>query len=93
MQQEIAQRRMMSEVPKADVIVTNPEHYSVALRYQQNKRGAPVVIAKGVELVAMHIRKIGKQHKIPILSAPPLTRALYYSTKLGNEIPVPYTWP
>ena len=86
-QREIAQRRMMAEVPKADVIVTNPEHYSVALKYDQNTMAAPTVIAKGVDLVAMQIRVIAREHEVPILQAPPLARALHHTTEIDQEIP------
>jgi flagellar biosynthetic protein FlhB len=89
MQREIAKRRMMQEVPKADVIVTNPTHYSVALRYDQENMRAPVVVAKGADLVAMQIRSIGTAHNVPIVSAPPLARALYFNTELEQEIPAP----
>lgn len=86
-QLEFAQRRMMEEVPKADVVVTNPTHYAVALRYDQDKMGAPVVVAMGADEVAGHIRRVALANEVPILSAPPLARALYYSTKLNQEIP------
>lgn len=86
MQREMARRRMMAEVPKADVIVTNPTHYAVALRYQDGM-GAPIVVAKGTELVAARIRGIGEEHRIPILEAPPLARALFRHGELGEEIP------
>ncbi len=87
MQREMAQRRMMQEIPKADVIVTNPTHYAVALRYDQNKMRAPRVVAKGADLIALNIRAKGHEHHIPILSAPPLARALFHSTELNQEIP------
>lgn len=87
-QQEMAQRRMMEEVPKADVIVTNPTHFSVALKYDQSKMRAPRVVAKGADLVAARIREVAEQHNVPLFSAPPLARALYASTKLGSEIPM-----
>lgn len=86
MQYEMAQRRMMSEVPKADVVITNPTHYAVALRYDQNMN-APKVVAKGKELVAAQIREIANEHNVPILSSPALARALYFSTELDQEIP------
>lgn len=86
-QQEMARRRMMAEVPKADVIITNPTHYAVALRYDQRGKGAPRVVAKGRDLVAQRIREIGTEHKVMIFSAPPLARALYASTELNQEIP------
>jgi len=87
MQREMARRRMMAEVPKADVIVTNPTHYAVALRYQDKSMGAPVVIAKGTALLAARIRELGEEHHVPILEAPPLARALYSHAELGEEIP------
>jgi flagellar biosynthetic protein FlhB len=69
MQRAAAQRRMMADVPKADVIVTNPTHYSVALKYDENKMSAPKVVAKGAGLVALRIREIGAEHRVPIRSA------------------------
>jgi flagellar biosynthetic protein FlhB len=87
LQREAARRRMMAEVPKADVIVTNPTHYAVALRYQENKMRAPQVIAKGAALIALRIRELGEENNVPILEAPPLARALYRHAELGQEIP------
>jgi len=87
MQREMARRRMMAEVPKADVIVTNPTHYAVALRYQDKLMGAPVIVAMGSELMAARIRELGEEHHIPILEAPPLARALFRHGELGEEIP------
>ncbi len=87
LQREMTQRRMMSDVPSADVIITNPEHYSVALRYDQSKDAAPIVVAKGVDHIAMKIREIAREHNIDILPAPPLARALYHSTELEQQIP------
>ncbi|MEX2482652.1 MAG: flagellar biosynthesis protein FlhB [Gammaproteobacteria bacterium] len=87
MQQEMARRRMMEEVPRADVVVTNPEHYAVALRFDPATMRVPVVIAKGVEDVAANIRGVAEAHGITIMSAPPLARALYHTTRLGHEIP------
>lgn len=87
-QQQMAKRRMMAEVPKADIIVTNPTHYAVALKYLDKEMRAPRVIAKGADLVALRIRAMAEENKIPILEAPPLTRALYRHTQLGQEIPV-----
>lgn len=86
-QREIAQRRMMSEVPKADVIITNPEHYSVAIKYDQGNMTAPIVVAKGVDIIAMQIRTIAREHEVPILQAPPLARALHHTTEINDEIP------
>ena len=90
-QREIARRRMMAEVPKADVVVTNPTRYAVALKYSDEKGapgGAPVVVAKGRGIIAASIRELAQQHHIPLLEAPPLARALYSSTNLGAMIPV-----
>lgn len=87
LQREAAQRRMMADVPTADVIVTNPEHFSVALRYKQGTDRAPVVVAKGSDHMAMKIREVAREHDIYIVPAPPLARALYYTTELEQEIP------
>ena len=87
LQRELAQRRMMQEVPKADVIVTNPTHFAVALRYDAGKMRAPRVVAKGADLIARHIREVGSEHRVPVFEAPPLARALFYSTELDQEIP------
>ncbi|MFA7095480.1 MAG: flagellar biosynthesis protein FlhB [Gammaproteobacteria bacterium] len=87
LQRELAQRRMMEEVPKADVVITNPTHYAVALRYDQDKMKAPRVVAKGSDLVAARIRAVASEHRVPIFSAPPLARAIYFSTEIGREIP------
>lgn len=87
MQQEAARARMMTEVPKADVIVTNPTHFAVALRYDDKKHRAPIVVAKGVDLVAARIREIATEHSVPIFEAPPLARVLYRHVELGHEIP------
>jgi flagellar biosynthetic protein FlhB len=87
MQQEMAQNRMMAEVPKADVILTNPTHFAVALVYEQDGLTAPRVIAKGQDHMAIQIGKIAKAHEVPILRLPPLTRAIYYSTEIDQEIP------
>ena len=86
-QREMARRRMMSEVPKADVVVTNPLHYAVALQYNADSMSAPRVIAKGAELVAERIREIAAEHEIPVLEAPPLTRALYRHAEIGQQVP------
>jgi flagellar biosynthetic protein FlhB len=86
-QQAIAKRRMMAEVPKADLVVTNPTHFAVALKYIDGGMRAPRVVAKGTDLVAQRIREIAADNKVAILEAPPLTRALYKHTRLGDEIP------
>jgi len=85
-QREMARRRMMAEVPKASVIVTNPTHYAVALRYDETMR-APRVIAKGADLVAAKIRELGAQHNVPVLEAPALARAIYSHADINDEIP------
>lgn len=87
MQREIAQRQMMTEVPTADVVITNPTHYAIALKYISGERDAPVVVAKGADFVALKIREIATEHDVPILSTPPLARALYYSTEIDQEVP------
>ncbi len=87
LQQEFSKARMMTDVPKADVIITNPTHFAVALKYQPKTMDAPVVVAKGTDLIAERIRDIAKQHRVPIVSAPPLARAVYYTTPLQAAIP------
>ncbi len=87
LQRQAATRRMMAEVPKADVIVVNPSHYSVAIAYNATMR-APKVLAKGSALTALRIREVATENRIPILEAPPLARALYKHTDLGREIPI-----
>ena len=87
MQREMARRRMMSNIPTADVVVTNPTHYAVALSYSEKGLGAPVVVAKGSHLLAARIREIAIQNNVPILEAPPLARALHKHTELGQAIP------
>ncbi len=86
-QQALARRRMMQEVPKADVVVMNPTHYAVALRYDEQRMRAPVVVAKGRDLIALKIRELAAEHHIPTIEAPPLARALHASCELGDEIP------
>ena len=87
LQQQIATRRMMEELPTADVVITNPTHFSVALKYDDATMGAPRVIAKGKDLIAARIREVAEEHKVPLFSAPPLARALYRTTEIGEEIP------
>jgi flagellar biosynthetic protein FlhB len=82
-----ARRRMMQEVPKADVIVTNPTHYAVALKYDQETMNAPRLLAKGADLVAQKIRDLAVEHNIPIIENPPLARSLYASVEIDQEIP------
>jgi flagellar biosynthetic protein FlhB len=86
-QREIARRRMMSEVPKADVVVTNPTHFAVALKYDNTKMGAPMVVAKGMNLVAQKIRELAVENKVPVLELPPLARALHRHVEVGAAIP------
>jgi flagellar biosynthetic protein FlhB len=86
-QREMAKRRMMADVPRADVIITNPTHYAVAIKYDQEKMRAPVVLAKGKDLIASQIRSVAQIYRIPIVSAPALTRSVYHSTPLNKEIP------
>ncbi len=86
-QREMARRRMMAEVPTADVVVTNPTHFAVALKYTEGRMGAPRVVAKGADAVAAKIRELAAEHRVPLLEAPPLARALYRHTELGDEIP------
>lgn len=87
MQYQIAQGRMLQDIPEANVILTNPTHFSVALKYDEEGGDAPMVIAKGTDLIAFKIREIGDAHDIPIFEAPPLARAIYYTTDIGKEIP------
>lgn len=87
LQMEMAQRRMMQDVPKADVVITNPTHYSVALKYDGDTMAAPIVLAKGGDEIALKIREIAKEHKVEIVAAPPLARSIYYHTEIGQEIP------
>ncbi|MGH8209769.1 MAG: flagellar biosynthesis protein FlhB [Steroidobacteraceae bacterium] len=86
-QQELARRRMMHEVPKANVIVTNPTHFAVALRYDEKRMRAPLVVAKGADIIAARIREIAAEHDVPIFEAPPLARALHRHVEIGSEIP------
>ncbi|MEM9397225.1 MAG: flagellar biosynthesis protein FlhB [Pseudomonadota bacterium] len=86
LQREAAQRRMMQDVPTADVVITNPTHYSVALSYK-GEEGAPRVVAKGKDLVALKIRTIASEHDVPLYEEPPLARAIYGTTEVGEEIP------
>lgn len=87
MQREMARRRMMEAVPEADVIITNPTHYAVALKYDGLSMRAPRLVAKGKDLIAAQIRAKAQEHEVPIFSAPPLARAIYFSTELEQEIP------
>jgi flagellar biosynthetic protein FlhB len=82
-----SQRRLAAEVPKADVVVTNPTHFAVALRYDRDKDAAPIVVAKGADLMAKKIREIAKANKVSIVENPPLARSLYRSVDVGSIIP------
>lgn len=86
-QREAARRRMMSEVPKADVVVTNPTHFAVALKYDSSRMGAPQVVAKGMNLVAQKIRELAGENNIPIVELPPLARALHRHVEIGESVP------
>lgn len=88
MQMQLSQRRMMEAVPTADVVVVNPTHYAVALKYEAGRMNAPTVVARGVDELALNIRKVADGNKVAIVSAPPLARALYREGQLGKEIPV-----
>ena len=83
----MAKRRMMSEIPTADVVITNPTHYAVAIKYQDAGMRAPVVVAKGADAIALKIREIAAEHNVLTMEAPKLARALFAHTELGNEIP------
>jgi flagellar biosynthesis protein FlhB len=86
-QREMARRRMMTNVPKADVVITNPTHYAVAVRYKEGENGAPIVVAKGVDTIAQKIKEIAAEHQVMVLESPKLARALYAHTELEREIP------
>tara|TARA_R110001599_G_scaffold83628_5_gene224641 strand:+ start:662 stop:1798 length:1137 start_codon:yes stop_codon:yes gene_type:complete len=87
LQMEMAQRRMMQDVPQADVVITNPTHFSVALRYDPENDGAPILLAKGHDHMALKIREIAKAHGIEQVAAPPLARSVYHHAEVGQEIP------
>jgi flagellar biosynthetic protein FlhB len=87
LQQTLARRRMMHKVPAADVVIVNPTHFAVALKYDPAQMRAPRVLAKGVDLVAQNIRRIAEEHRVPVFESPKLARALYRSTDLNKEIP------
>ena len=86
-QREMAQKRMMGDVPKSDVVVTNPTHIAVAIQYDQQSMSAPIVVAKGEDFIAEKIREIAKEHNIPIVENPPLARALMQQVEVGEAIP------
>ncbi|GLK91573.1 flagellar biosynthesis protein FlhB [Pseudomonas turukhanskensis] len=87
MQREMAERRMMAAVPQADVVITNPTHFAVALKYDPLTGGAPVLLAKGGDFMALKIREIANEHKVMVLESPGLARAIFHSTELDREIP------
>jgi len=87
LQREMAERRMMQAVPQADVVITNPTHFAVALKYDPEKGGAPMLLAKGGDFLALKIREIAQEHQVMVLESPALARAVYYSTELDQEIP------
>ncbi|OCR24672.1 flagellar biosynthesis protein FlhB [Pseudomonas syringae] len=87
LQRDMSQRRMMESIPTADVIITNPTHFAVALKYDPEQGGAPMLVAKGTDFIALKIREIGAHHQILILESPGLARSIYYSTELDQEIP------
>lgn len=86
-QREMSQRRMMQDVPDADVVVTNPTHYAVALKYDTEKAGAPMVVALGGDEVALQIRKIADRYEVPIVESPLLARSLFHTSEIGQQIP------
>lgn len=87
LQREVARRRMMQAIPQADVVVTNPMHFAVALKYEEKGMAAPVVLAKGSQLVAERIKELAREHRVPIVEAPPLARALHRHVEVGDVIP------
>jgi len=86
-QREIARKRMMTAVPTATVIITNPTHFAVALKWDEDKMAAPLLVAKGADLMAKRIRELGRQHEVPVIENPPLARALYRDVPLDTPIP------
>ncbi len=90
LRQERARQRMIAAVPEADVVVTNPTHYAVALKYDQDTMDAPAVVAKGADLVAFRIREVAEEHEVPLIENPRLARGLYTAVEIGQEVPVEY---
>jgi flagellar biosynthetic protein FlhB len=86
-QMQMAQKRMMSSVPNADVVITNPTHYAVALKYNNTVDSAPKIVAKGIDFLALKIKDVAKEHKIPIIENPALARSLYDQIDIDKEIP------
>jgi flagellar biosynthetic protein FlhB len=87
MQLEMAQRRMMEAIPTADVVITNPTHFAIAIRFEAEKMAAPEVVAKGADFVALRIREIAEENDVPLVENKPLARALFRSTEIGDAIP------
>jgi flagellar biosynthetic protein FlhB len=85
--QERARKRMMSAVPEATVVITNPTHFAVALKYESGKTAAPICVAKGVDALALRIRAVAEENEVPVIENPPLARALYASVELDEAIP------
>ena len=85
--QQMARRSVRKAVPDADVIINNPEHYAVAVRYDSSKAAAPYVVAKGIDEMAAYIRSVAREHQVPQLELPPLARALYNGTQVQQQIP------
>jgi flagellar biosynthetic protein FlhB len=88
-QQQIARRSLGKSVPTANVVIVNPEHYAVALRYDEQRADAPFVVAKGVDEMALYIRQLADQHAIEIVALPPLARAIYNTSQVNQQIPAP----
>jgi flagellar biosynthetic protein FlhB len=86
-QMQAARKRMMSAVPHADVVVTNPTHYAVAIKYDETKHNAPVVVAKGVDNIAIQIKKIARENGVHVMESPPLARALYKDVEIDHPVP------
>jgi flagellar biosynthetic protein FlhB len=84
---EASRKRMMAEVPNADVVITNPTHYAVAIKYDQKKAHAPIVVAKGMDNIAQQIKKIAREHHVHIVQNPPLARSLYNEVEIDKTIP------
>ena len=86
-QKEMANKRMMNDVPKADVIITNPTHLAIAIQYQPEKFAAPIILAKGADQVAMKIRELATENDIPIVENKPLARTIFKTLEIGQQIP------
>ena len=88
-QRDMARQRMLTAVKQATVVITNPTHYAVALEYRRERMSAPIVVAKGQDLMAARIRAIAREHGVPIVENPPLARTLHKDTEIGDVIPAP----